>query len=232
MLFHTYSCAVWVMGSFLQLSKIWLCIFQINSNMEVCSPTSYTPNPKDTSPARLHCRKHLRNDCTIWDTPRDQHPIKTGLFLEVSPSLLSLDRLDTQLFSNLIWHKRALRARRRPEMQRGRLSLSHQKVQMKHTIQHLLEGTEKQAFVDKATCFLKRGIFIPCKGNQKTTNTLLKSWKLQMCNRWVTTNKKRRHICLSSILWLWGQQLWAKVREIPWPDGLNCIKNTANIVLS
>lgn len=43
------------------------------------------------------------NDCTICDSTRDQHLMKTAVFfLEVSPSLLSLDMLDIQSFPNLI----------------------------------------------------------------------------------------------------------------------------------
>lgn len=72
-------------GSFSQLSKIWICIFQTKCTIGACSSSSSTPNPKDLSPARLHCCKNLRNDCTICDSPRDQHLMKTGLFLEVSP---------------------------------------------------------------------------------------------------------------------------------------------------
>lgn len=49
------------------------------------------------------------NNCTICDSTRDQYLMKTaGLFLEVSPFLLSLDMLDIQPFPNLIWHERAL----------------------------------------------------------------------------------------------------------------------------
>lgn len=82
-LFNTYNCGVWVMGSFHNSAKYGYAFSRLTATSKFAVQPATLLTPK--SPARLRCCKNLRNDCTICDSPRDQHLMKTGLFLEVSP---------------------------------------------------------------------------------------------------------------------------------------------------